>query len=90
LSDTPEIRINVQPEAETPDEEYELELIRQYMACFSGPAGEFVLRDLMNLVNIGHSTFVAVEFDPLKAAHLDGGQAIVWRCLNYSGRRSNL
>ena len=75
-----------QPEPLDMEEAEELELISNYQACFAGPSGDFVVKDLLKLVGFGGSTFRQSEFKSLEAAHLDGCKSIVWRILNYSGR----
>jgi hypothetical protein len=67
----------------TPEEQ---EMVAQYSAAFSGPAGDFVVADLYLLTGLATSTFADTDFDPIRAAHRDGMQTLLKRILNYSGR----
>jgi hypothetical protein len=66
----------------TPEER---EKVAQYSACFTGPAGSFVIADLYLLCGMATSTFNDVDYDPIRAAHRDGMQTLLKRILNYSG-----
>lgn len=62
------------------------ELISHYTACFSGPAGDFVVADLYILSKMATSVFDGADYDPIKAAFMDGMQTMLKRILNCSGR----
>ena len=76
-------------EADPADSEalYEEKLWNDYGACFGGPAGDEVLKDLIGITGIHTSSFKAAEFDPVKAAFFDGMKYVVQRLLGYSGRK---
>ena len=67
----------------TPEER---ERVTEYTACFSGPAGSYVIADLYLLCGMATSVFNDSDYDPIRAAHRDGMQTLLKRILNYSGR----
>ena len=83
----PEITVKEQPRPQDEEEEYELACLMNYRAALSGPAGEFVLRDLCNLCLVGESAFLQAEYDPIRAAFLEGRRSVALRLLRYSGHQ---
>jgi hypothetical protein len=65
----------------------EEQLVNDYTSCFSGPAGEAVLKDLYQICGVDLSVFVKAEFDPVQAAFYEGMRYVVLRLLGYSGRK---
>jgi hypothetical protein len=72
--------------SESEEEQYEREAFNHYNATFTGPSGEWVLKDLYHQCGMGGSPFKDADFDPIQAAFKDGMAYVVKRLLGYSGR----
>jgi len=82
-----EVRVVPPVEPGSEEEALELERLLNYASCFSGPAGEFVLRDLAEQCLVQDSVCVQGNYNPHMSAFLDGRRSVALRCLRYAGKK---